>query len=747
MSQAQQNKEYRSFIKGIITEANELNHPEDSSVDEENFEMQRDGSRIRRRGIDYESGHSLSSNIADTNFQNLAVSVHRWDNVDNVGGLTFFVVQVGTTIHFYNAGGAVSAGKKSFTVDLTSFSTGYKTPLGSSKIDAASGKGILVIVNEAIDPFYVEYDNDLDTISTTQIDIKVRDFLGIDDTLTVAERPASLTDSHKYNLYNQGWLQSHIATYKATGDSLYPSNAQIWTLGKDSNDDFDRATLDKVFEGNAPAPKGHFIIPVFDRDRDAQTGETDQDTISSLTTEVEKGRPKTCVWWSGRIWYAGVVSDRNAGPAMNSYLMFSQIMKEPAQLSKCHQEGDPTSETNFDLLASDGGVVEIPEVGVIHKLIPLGGNLVVFANNGVWVVSGNTQAGFSATGFKVGKVTELGSISASSVIKSEGVIFYWGKGGIYLLEPVGDLGVLKADNISILSVQTLYDDVPEVSKDNVSTAFDPITKEVIWMYKSTALNTTDAGDYDNRADSLLIFNGALRAFNKYSISSLASNTPYIYGAGSLGGVGTEVVTEGVTDSAVAVTDSAVAVTSQVSQGTSSPPTVYYLTVEPQGGGNSKLTWSLFNNSDLLDWEKADSTGIIFSSFIVTGAEVLGETQRNKQIRYVTVHCKQTETGFTAAAQANEFDFINPSSCTMQIRWGWSDSSAGRWSTAREVYRLKRFFIPEDANDTFDYGQSVVTTKNRVRGNGTAIAVKFSSTGQKQLHLLGWATTYTGNTRV
>ncbi len=48
-------KVYRSFIKGLVTEASPLTFPENASIDEQNFVLNRDGSRSRRLGIDYEA--------------------------------------------------------------------------------------------------------------------------------------------------------------------------------------------------------------------------------------------------------------------------------------------------------------------------------------------------------------------------------------------------------------------------------------------------------------------------------------------------------------------------------------------------------------------------------------------------------------------------------------------------------------------------------------------------------------------
>ena len=48
--------EFNTFVKGLITEAGPLTYPEGASLDEANFVLNRDGSRQRRFGIQFEDG-------------------------------------------------------------------------------------------------------------------------------------------------------------------------------------------------------------------------------------------------------------------------------------------------------------------------------------------------------------------------------------------------------------------------------------------------------------------------------------------------------------------------------------------------------------------------------------------------------------------------------------------------------------------------------------------------------------------
>ena len=61
MSRAETTKVYRTFVKGMITEASPLTYPEDASYDEDNMILYRRGNRSRRFGVDFEHGYVLLS--------------------------------------------------------------------------------------------------------------------------------------------------------------------------------------------------------------------------------------------------------------------------------------------------------------------------------------------------------------------------------------------------------------------------------------------------------------------------------------------------------------------------------------------------------------------------------------------------------------------------------------------------------------------------------------------------------------
>jgi hypothetical protein len=127
----------------------------------------------------------------------------------------------------------------------------------------------------------------------------------------------------------------------------------------------------------------------------------------------------------------------------------------------------------------------------------------------------------------------------------------------------------------------------------------------------------------------------------------------------------------------------------------------------------------------------------------TGWEAFQDTQRNKAVSYLTTHFKRTEEGFDT-----RFGPLRPSACKISTRWGWHTSAAGnRWSKAFQAYRPSRFYVPQNTGDSYDTGQSIVTTKNKIRGSGPALSIYFSTEPEKDCHIYGWAMSVTGSTYV
>jgi hypothetical protein len=416
---AQANLERNTFVRGLITEASPLTFPENASIDEDNYVLNREGSRQRRLGMDYESLSSVidTGKVALT-FDNHAVGSFLWENVNNDPNLSLGVVQIGNNLWFVDAfqsslsANLLNSGT-AFVLDATTVGSNIS---GNTPIQFTAVNGVLLMVSrEMSKPYYLTYDSVGDSLTSSLVDVRVRDIWGIDDGIDVDERPVSLSDKHNYNLLNQGWTATNINAV------AYPSNSDVMSLGKDSSDNFSSALLQKQFFGNSPAAKGKFIIDPFARGSSRIT----ESGIAGLPSDSDSGTFSSVAFYAGRAFYAGINSNTTDGdsrsPRLSGTIMFTQIIDSNDKLSRCYQEADPTSEHVSDLIATDGGTIHIPEAANILKMVTVGASLVVFAENGVWQITGPDNV-FRADDFSVSEITNIGAVNAASVVNAEGNI-------------------------------------------------------------------------------------------------------------------------------------------------------------------------------------------------------------------------------------------------------------------------------------------------------------------------------------
>jgi len=274
-------KQLISPAGGLVTEQSKLTPVEGSSVSEVNMSFNDDGSmRQRRLGVNKEADSSFFLLEDDVTTAN-AVSYALWTAVNGDGTLNYHVFQIAETLYFIeDDSGNLTDLVKDFTFDLNQIKASAFTTVDDSPVSMVSGEGALFVVGQKIEPVYIEYDVDTDTISSTNVGITIRDLTGLDDELDIDERPATLSDEHDYNLNNQGWWQQRrivaagsfvdpIAQFFTT-NSAYPSNADIAFLGMvddgSGNLVYDADYILDLTVGNTPSSKGHFLIDPFNID-------------------------------------------------------------------------------------------------------------------------------------------------------------------------------------------------------------------------------------------------------------------------------------------------------------------------------------------------------------------------------------------------------------------------------------------------------------------------------------------------
>ena len=714
-------KVVNTFVKGLITEAGELTFPEDASIDELNCLLDRDGSRRRRLAAKVEDSNVLSTFVINNTF---VFTTSRWKNVDGTAGLDFVVVQAGPTLYFYNTAQEPYSGQqKSFSVDLTAFEFAGSAGAATAKVQMAAINGDLVVVSSAIEPFYIEYNSTTDTISTTQIIPKARDFEWQGDTETYSDGAASPTDARKYDTANAGWTGdkgSAALTAYQSANSEYPPLTHPWYSGKDSSGDFDEAEWRKVFGGTTLTGNGHFILDFFNKDRATASG------IAGLVTETEDSRFQSVAAFSGRIFYAGLTSAKNSGK-----ILFSKQLDNTSEAGRCYQQNDPTSEDFSDLLPTDGGVIVIPEATNIQKLHVFGSTLMVFAENGVWQITGVDNV-FRATEYSISRISEIGIDNPQTFVSVEGVPMWWSKHGIHTLQFDQVSGKAQEQNITIGTIQTFFDAIDATAKQNCHGTYDQTNKRIHWFY-------SDNGEgISNKKNRVLTLDIAVQAFYPWAVSDSASSPDYIVGAEYYSGFGSDyqnldvVLSTGDDVVTSAGDDVVVNKLTQLAQADSAIVLMVY------DGATGKMTMGLFSGTDFLDWGDAN-----YTSYAEAGYDFMGDLVLKKNSPYIQVYLRPTEEGFTGS-DATGYTPIRESSLLVSSYWDFRKTTS---STAQQAYRLKYMPVVDVTQlGSWNYPEEIVTTRLKMRGHGRSMRLRFESEQGKDFVLLGFGVISAANTR-
>jgi hypothetical protein len=704
MPQSLTQRVVNTFVKGLITEAGELTFPPDASVDELNCDLRRDGSRRRRKGAAKETNFELSSfTVADDSITTTGV----WYNVGGQSGLEFLVFQNGSTLHFYNKSGVpFSANVDSATVNLSTYEVAGSVGASNAKCTFTSLKGALIVVSEAIDPIYIERDNVAETISITQIDFRVRDFDWQGDTTTYYEDEASPSDERKYDAQNTGWNTGNGAPTDLTKRLTHP-----WYSGKDASGVYSATEWDKIYTGTSLTGNGHYVLDFFSKDRASASG------ISGLTTETESSRFKTVATFAGRAFYAGLDSTSNT-----DIILFSQLIDNFNQLGECLQQNDPTSEQISDLLDTDGGTIRIAGAVGIKVLYVIDASLYVFAENGVWRIEG-IDGVFSPAGFAVRKITDVGIVSEGSFVIADGSPIWWSKNGIHTLQFDQTSGRPVESNLTISTIQAYWDRIPNESKNKLISIFDPVNKRAYWAWPD------DGETVDSKVNNILVLDVPLKAFYPWYVEDETTDTDAIIGMEFFSGFGAaastlDVVTSTGDDVITSAGDDVVSIQNLAVTG--SPAIILII----RDGESDKMTMGSFTGEDFLDWGTTN-----YSSFAEAGYDFMGDLLLKKTAPYITTYMRLTETAW----EGNETDGYQPdkpSSMLVSAFWDFKNSSS---STAQQAYRFKSMPVV-DANNllNFDYPETVITTRMKVRGRGRSMRIKFESEQGKDFVLLGYS---------
>ena len=752
-----QKAEINTFIQGLVTEASPLNFPPNASLDEQNFEALKSGTRERRLGIDFEDDYLLISlGISPSELESLSSGSFRWINAGGEFKNEFFVVQFGNVLRFFDSSKAsVSRDGQLGTIELKSFpqDVGYSF----STVD-----GNLVVVCGHSSVITIKYDVDTGSFSQEEGRVKVRDLWGVEvphseyETNTLF-RASTAPVEHIYNLRNQSWaiprrtLRKNTAVrdvidYYRTGLGVYPSNSEVvWSgiifsaTNEPPGERFHNNIAREVFGADTSSSRGHYIIDLLDRGASRLTEVQNSINIFSLSFPINVlpsdqtvGGPRVVEEYSGRVWYGGfggkVIDADSRSPDLSSYLAFSQLVSSSKDVFNCYQQGDPSSRDSNDIVDTDGGFIRLSGASEVLEMKSLGRELIVLAKTGVWVISGPPSEGFKAANYEAKKLTSNGCFSAKSVVVEGDRLYYWGLDGIYLISR-NEFGDLETTNISEKTIQSYFESISSLEREFVVSNYDPFDRRVRWLFKES-----DGGLIE------LIFDVGLGSFYKnkifntplsdIEILSLENGSPFTQGTNAVG-----VVTENV--ATLSDTVEVVMTRPDVRSGTRSNR--YFTLISDES--DVLFTFSIAKSALFKDWESHSSGGTDAEAFLLSGEITAGDSSVHKQVPYLVMHFVRTEDG------VSDGEPIGKSSCLVRSQWDWANSAAsGKWSPSFQAYRYKRPLFVTVADENYDSGFKTIVSRNKIRGRGRAFSFYIETEPLRDCRIIGWALDVNGNSK-
>lgn len=468
---------------------------------------------------------------------------------------------------------------------------------------------------------------------------------------------------------NNGYLNTWVS---AIGN--YPSNADVWWYFKNSSNVFDPATTSgNVTLSTGNAPQGHYLLNPFTLDRS---------TVSStpgIAVVKTVHRPTTGAWFQGRVWYAGVNDSAAATSTTdfynwNSNIYYSTTVGATSDFGVCYQTNDPTSENLNGELPTDGGVVVIPESGTVYKLFSIQNGMLVFANNGIWFITGSQGIGFASNDYTVTKISSIRTLSSQSFVDVNGLPFFWNEEGIYQISP-SQGGGLSVEPITVGTILTFYNNIPLVSKIYARGSYDPVDYRIQWVYRSTPEVDLDTDRYF--FDSILNFNTYNKAFYPYFLQTDVNNQ-HICGVNYI------------------------TYPTPVDSPLVSPGFKYISFNQVQ----STMTIAEEYDSNFVDWGSVN-----YISTFTTGYKVHGKGLYKFSIPYISVFSR-TSGEYLAYYIQGIWDYA-------------TSSDSNRYSSKQFV-------------EIYDSNFNMVPRRHKIRGRGLTLQIKFTSVDGEPFDFMGWA---------
>ena len=368
---------------------------------------------------------------------------------------------------------------------------------------------------------------------------------------------------------------------------------------------------------------------------------------------VDQYRPEVVAFYAGRVWYSGIDSRR-----IGNKVYFSQVLTDDSKIGKMYQEYDPTSKEFSEMLKTDGGVIDIPELGWVKSLEPLKDALLLFVDNGIWGISGGEYGYFAATSYSVSKLTDVGCIAKKSVKPIEDTFVFASDRGVYVVSSDH-----RITNITEEAIHHRYRKIPAPLKPFIDIAYNPYDK-TIHIFHNLEIKINPASGLINkrwRYCSELILNHRIKAWYEYKHD-----------------------------------EALVANAHQTGDSSNVPNHLLYWV-----GINDKSRPHYMSNCDFIDY-KDTSHEVDASAYFLSSPDSLGELMQDKKI--------------------NELDFFIDSEPQtdgkFEGRWDFScDACSGDFTAVQSVFKA-----PKICNDRYPYRVVRTDLKVKGKGRAFEISI-------------------------
>ena len=474
--------------------------------------------------------------------------------------------------------------------------------------------------------------------------------------------------------------------------------------------------------------------------------------------------PSTIEFFAGRLWLAG-------DPRNPNDVYFSQVKVNDEDLEKFFQEADPFSEADPDLVADDGGVISLQGAGLVKKLDRLSESLMIGTNTSIWQVSGSSGA-FSATNFSVSEVLSDGIDGSYNMTKTGKELIIFGQSDVWRAKAEESLSLSSVGNaiftsISDRKIGKLYKAITSANKAAAVALYNSTDHRVYYFYNSgvntfisqfgsfeqpgyftNALildarfgdSTISAKDVEDPANKRKDTGGAW--FPVYTFPDTGNNgSPYIafpFLADNVSAASETVVTEA-GDTVIDGSGNTVLATGNAH---TNYTVVFCVGARSTAGGVTtiKHAFGTTNGPTTKDWSLDATFTASFDSLLRSGTYTLNDILHNKSATYIACYFNKVETGVLDDDGVD----TNPGGCFIRTPYNFAENSASnKYGTARQVYFPDRYAYAL-AGVGLD-GHSTTWYKHRVRGRGRAFGIEFSNDGDKDFHLLGFATQFYAKT--